>query len=193
MPEITLQEMLNELLKPGYVEKLQVVNKEYCRVFVRRTAGHSSGDGQSMQGTGAYGGVGVGTSSQQQQKRDPEYVIQLGPLDTFEFRVEHFQKMLGISSENYVPIQYTTESQEDTGNTVVAATLQWTMSVAMTIVLPMFILSRVMGRMRGGGMGGPGGGKGGVLGGMFGGMGQEKKKWEQTSTLRFKDVAGLQQ
>ena len=34
-PEITFQELVNDFLRYGYIERLQVVNKETCRVLLR--------------------------------------------------------------------------------------------------------------------------------------------------------------
>ena len=35
VPEITFQELVNDFLRFGYIQRLQVVNKEMCRVILR--------------------------------------------------------------------------------------------------------------------------------------------------------------
>lgn len=82
--EITIQEMLRDYLTKGYVDKIQIVNKSYCRVHLRPDAP-------------------VTGSSRQ-------LIIQLGTPEAFESKLEHVQSELGISPTDQVAIQYVTET-----------------------------------------------------------------------------------
>jgi len=82
--EITIQEMLRNYLTKGYVEKIQIINKSYCRVHLRSDA--PGGDAGKM------------------------LTIQLGTPEAFEAKLEQLQSELGISPLEHVPIQYVNET-----------------------------------------------------------------------------------
>ncbi|CAE8600994.1 unnamed protein product [Polarella glacialis] len=79
--EITIQEMLREYLMKGYVEKIQIVNKSFCRVHLRPDAPNN----KSLN-------------------------IQLGTPEAFEAKLEAVQLELGIPIMDQVPIQYVSET-----------------------------------------------------------------------------------
>jgi len=81
--EITFQEFLTNFLSHGHVEKIQIVNREYARVFVRPNS----------------------------PKAGQRYHFVIGSVDTFESKLEHYQAGLGIHPAEYIPIQYVTEVQ----------------------------------------------------------------------------------
>lgn len=82
--EITIQEMLREYLTKGYVHKIQIVNKSFCRVQLRHDA---PGD-----------------------KAGKILTIQLGTPESFEAKLEQLQTELGVSPLDHVPIQYLSET-----------------------------------------------------------------------------------
>jgi AFG3 family protein len=82
--EITIQELIKEYLMNGHIDKIQIVNMEYCRVFLRYDA--------------------PGTQA------GKELQISLGNLEVFEAKLEQVQRELGLSPLEFVPIQYVTES-----------------------------------------------------------------------------------
>jgi len=82
-PEVTIQEMTRDFLMKGYVEKIQIVNKAFCRVHLR--------------------GDAPGTNA------GKILTIQLGTPEAFEARIEHLQTELGLSPVDHVPIQYVNE------------------------------------------------------------------------------------
>jgi len=82
--EITIQEMMREYLMKGYVEKIQIVNKSYCRVHLRQDAPGSNA-GRMLS-------------------------IQLGTPEAFEGKLEQLQNELGLAALDHVPIQYVNET-----------------------------------------------------------------------------------
>lgn len=82
--EVTIQEMMREYLMKGYVEKIQIVNKSFCRVHLRHDAPG--------------------------EKAGKHLTIQLGTPEAFESKLEQMQSELGISPLDHVPIQYVNET-----------------------------------------------------------------------------------
>ncbi|XP_038070042.1 AFG3-like protein 2 [Patiria miniata] len=80
-PEITWKDFCQEYLMAGQVERLEVVNKKYVRVWLR--PGHSKG----------------------------RYVwFNIGSVDAFERNLENSQVDLGIEPNNYLSVVYSSES-----------------------------------------------------------------------------------
>lgn len=80
--EVTIQDMIREYLVKGYVEKIQIVNREFCRVHLLPDA---------------PGGAHMAT-------------IRLGRLEAFEDKLERVQADLGIAPADHIPIQYIHET-----------------------------------------------------------------------------------
>lgn len=79
--EITYKEFLNEFLAAGQVERVEVVNKKFVRVWLK--ASHSKG----------------------------RYVwFNIGSVDTFERNLEQAQGNLGMEPQNYLSVVYSSES-----------------------------------------------------------------------------------
>lgn len=128
-PIITFQEMLNNFLLKGQVDRLVVVNKTHCRVHIRVDAPFPQ-NGQT-------------------------FVIQLGSPDQFEGKLESVQKELGIPVQEFIPIQYVNETSLTDDFLAAVPTLVAIASLAI-LVRFMHAASGSMGGMGGGG-GGPGG------------------------------------
>merc|ERR1719235_2520714 len=155
LPIVTFQEMLNNFLLRGQVERLVVVNKQYCRVHVRPDA----------------------PSPQAGQV----YIIQLGSPDQFEGKVESVQKELGIPVQEYIPIQYVSETSMAEDLLAAVPTLVAIASLA--------ILVRFM-NAASGSMGGMGGGGRNIF--QVGKAFPAGKK-DLKSDVKFSDVAGMHQ
>jgi AFG3 family protein len=154
---LTFQEMLNNFLMKGQVERLVVVNKSYCRVHLLR-------DGASPQVAGQT------------------YVIQLGSPDQFEGKLEAVQKELGIPVQEYIPIQYVTETS--LGEDFFAAV------PTLVAIASLFILVRFMNAA---GAAGGGGAMGGGRNIFQVGKAFPAGKKDVKSNVKFNDVAGLHQ
>ena len=81
-PETTFQSFLSSFLYKGQVERIQVVNRSFARVFIRNDE----------------------SSSPQQV-----YRIQLGGVEQFEAKLDMIQSQMGLDPVNFVPIQYKEE------------------------------------------------------------------------------------
>lgn len=162
-PEITFQELVNEYLRNGYVEKLQVVNKTSCRVFVRSdvTLPSHLSPAKSL-------------------------VIQLGSPESFEQKVEAHQAAMGIHPQDFIPIQYVNE--RDTFDDLLR--LFPTLFMLFGLGLLMRNMGGGMPGM-GGGMGGGKSGGGRNIFSM--GKAFAAGKTDLKSKVKFKDVAGLKQ
>ncbi|XP_072014161.1 mitochondrial inner membrane m-AAA protease component AFG3L2-like [Amphiura filiformis] len=80
-PEITWKEFVNDYLNSSQVEKLDVVNKKYVRVWLK--PGHAKG----------------------------RYVwFNIGSVDTFERNLENAQLDIGIEPSNFLSVTYTTQN-----------------------------------------------------------------------------------
>merc|ERR1719478_472127 len=157
LPIVTFQEMLNNFLLRGQVERLVVVNKQYCRVHIRP-------DAPSPQGGQVY-------------------IIQLGSPDQFEGKVESVQKELGIPVQEYIPIQYVSETSMAEDFLAAVPTL---VAIASLAILVRF-MNAASGSM--GGMGGSGGGRNIFQVGKAFPAGKKDLK----SDVKFSDVAGMHQ
>jgi len=82
--EVTIQEMMREYLMKGYVDKIQIINKSFCRVHLRPDAPGNMANKQ--------------------------LTIQLGTPEAFEAKIEQLQNELGISPLDHVAIQYVNET-----------------------------------------------------------------------------------
>jgi AFG3 family protein len=82
--EITIQQMMRDYLMKGYVDKIQIVNKGYCRVHLRADAPGSDAN--------------------------RVLTIQLGTAEAFEAKIEALQNELGLSPLEHVAIQYVNET-----------------------------------------------------------------------------------
>lgn len=82
--ETTLQAMCRDHLAKGHVEMIQVVNRDYCRVILRKDAADPAA-GKTLW-------------------------IQIGMPEAFEACVERVQSDLGLPTMEHVPIQYFTET-----------------------------------------------------------------------------------
>jgi len=107
--------------------------------------------------------------------------IQLGTPEAFEAKLEQIQNELGVSPLDHVPIQYVNETD------VVAELLPYLPT--LLILIPLMMAARSMsGSMGSGGSGGPGGRNIFSIGKAF-----PTGKKDVKSTVKFHDVAGLEQ
>eukprot|EP00931_Biecheleriopsis_adriatica_P018675 TRINITY_DN12998_c0_g1_i1.p1 TRINITY_DN12998_c0_g1~~TRINITY_DN12998_c0_g1_i1.p1 ORF type:complete len:832 (+),score=182.19 TRINITY_DN12998_c0_g1_i1:55-2496(+) len=164
--EITIQEMLRDYLMKGYVDKIQIVNKSFCRVHLRPDAPAPSSSSSSGSGS------------------NPRMLtIQLGTPEAFEAKIEHVQNELGISPMDQVAIQYVEETD------LMSDLLPHLPS--LLILIPLMLAARAM--TGGMGPGGPGGGGPGGRNIFSIGKAFPSGQKDVKSKVKFSDVAGLEQ
>lgn len=166
--EIILQELLRDYLTKGSVDKIQIVNKSFCRVHLRSDTTVTESSEVPSAGSAAR-----------------TLIIQLGSPETFEAKLEQAQHDLGIPTVDYVPVQYIEESD-------------WRSDILPHLPTALFVVLLFMGlssmaSMGASGMpGGPGAGPGGrnifSIGKAFPQGAKDLK-----SKVKFPDVAGLDQ
>jgi AFG3 family protein len=155
--ETTIQEIMREHLSKGHVERIQIVNQAIGRVQLRHDA------------PGVFAGR--------------ELQVKLGTPEAFEAKIEALQSEMGISSMDFVPIQYVNESSLVTDLMPILPSLLF--------LLPMLFFARSMSSGMGG-MGGMGGGGGGRN--MFSmGKAFPNGTKDVKSKVKFADVAGQDQ
>jgi AFG3 family protein len=108
------------------------------------------------------------------------YHFHIGSVESFEEKLTHSQKELGISPRNFVPVQYANETN-------------WGLELVKSAPALMMVGLMVY-MMRGMGAAGGGGGGRGGMGGIFQvGKSNAKKINKEDVNVTFKDVAGCQE
>ncbi|GAA0171272.1 metalloprotease [Lithospermum erythrorhizon] len=170
--EISFQEFKNNLLEPGLVDHIVVVDKSRAKVYVKTTPGANETNADIIKGPtdGTYPARKGGQL---------KYYFTIGSIESFEEKLEEAQEGLGIDPHNYVPVTYADEMN----------LFKEIVKFAPTLLLVGFLY--FMGKkMQGGlGVGGPGG-KGGR--GIFNIGKAQVTKMDKNSKNKvyFKDVAG---
>eukprot|EP00440_Ansanella_granifera_P024123 gb/GFBE01026201.1/.p1 GENE.gb/GFBE01026201.1/~~gb/GFBE01026201.1/.p1 ORF type:complete len:833 (+),score=220.58 gb/GFBE01026201.1/:1-2499(+) len=172
--EITIQEMLRDYLMKGHVDKIQIVNKSYCRVHLHPDAPVPTGSASSSSSSSSSSGPAAKTLT-----------IQLGTPEAFEAKLEHAQTELGIAPMDQVAIQYVEETD------FMSEILPHLPS--LLILIPLMMAARSM--TGGMGPGGPGMGGGGPGGRNIFSIGKAFPSGQKDvkSKVKFADVAGLDQ
>jgi len=126
--EITWQEFQKEMLEKGFVERLEVINKDKADVFIyKEFLGERYFEKLSKTDNG------------------PHYFFIIGSVETFERNMQEAEQELSFQ----VPIKYVTRTN------VFRDILIWTLPFLLIIGIWIFIMRRTM---TGGGMGGGSGG-----------------------------------
>merc|ERR1719446_709423 len=74
--EVTVQDLMRDYLPKGSIEKVQIVNRSFCRVHLRPEEGYQAGR---------------------------QLTIQLGAPDLFEMKLETAQAELGLAGIDHIP------------------------------------------------------------------------------------------
>eukprot|EP00898_Chlorokybus_atmophyticus_P005825 jgi/Chlat1/6243/Chrsp44S05769 len=134
--EISFQTFKNKLLEAGLVDRIEVVNKNLAKVYVKPSA--SDGELTGAKATSQY-----------------KYYFNIGSVDSFERKLEDAEDGLGINPRNFVPVTYVTE----------LSWLQELLRIAPTILMltAFFWVTRKIQTGMGGMGGGGGGGARGIF------------------------------
>ncbi|WIA42805.1 hypothetical protein OEZ86_008742 [Tetradesmus obliquus] len=202
--EISFQEFKTALLARGQVARLEVVNGNMVRVFLR---GSASGAPAGVAVAGGAPGAAATSGSQissddlfavgtgnEGVERSPKYYFLIGSVDSFERKLDDAQKELGLDSTAHVPVKYSREVS------IMSTVLEF-LPTLLFFGWAYWLVSRQMRNMPGG-FGGPGNplsrmgrgsGNGSKGAGGFFGMGKatvtsvDKNAKDKVS---FADVAG---
>lgn len=137
--EISFQAFVWDLLEPGLVDRIEVVNRNVARVYLRTSArarsqdaafetrrgqrgrfdgeeeaneaGWGAGEGGFSADSGRVDGVGkLNPSMATINSTESPFYFNIGTIDTFERKLEAVQEDLGIEPDDFVPVVYTKES-----------------------------------------------------------------------------------
>lgn len=137
--EISFQAFVWDLLEPGLVDRIEVVNRNVARVYLRTSArarpqdaafetrrgqrgrldgeqeaneaGWGAGEGGFSADSGRVDGVGkLNPSMATINSTESPFYFNIGTIDTFERKLEAVQEDLGIEPDDLVPVVYTKES-----------------------------------------------------------------------------------
>lgn len=102
--EITWSKFKRDLLERGRVDYLEVVNKQTVRVHLLSNAMSENDDLAYSRRSGSR------TTINSQYDADKTYSFTIGSVDSFERQLEQTQRDLNINQEDWIPVQYTTET-----------------------------------------------------------------------------------
>ena len=198
--EVDWMTFKNNLLAAGEVERLVVVNKQLCKVYLKRsqpapTAATAAKPAQAdnMSADFLNDPYATGSNASPAQPHTPyprvvpnqggyvaPYYFTIGSIESFERKLEDAQRELNISPQHYIPVQYVTES----------SWLGPVLQFAPSLIFIAFWLMMMRGGLPGGsGPGGPGG-----VNQIFGiGKSPAKLLKKDESKIRFADVAGCEE
>lgn len=101
--EITYSKFKRDLLEQGRVDYLEVVNKQMVRVHL---VAERMGEGEDLEYTRRGGRSRISN----QYDTNKVYTFNIGSVDSFERQLEQAQRDLSLPTSEWVPVQYTTET-----------------------------------------------------------------------------------
>ena len=161
--EINFQQFERDMLRARDVEKIEVVNREEARIFIKQ-------DRLDLPKYEELFDRGFASAS----RSGPHYVFTIGSVELFEERLREAQE--DFPQEERVSVNYVTERDYFTD------ALSWLLPIFILVAIWLFIFRRMSGA---GGGGGPGG--------IFNVGKSKAKMFDKESHVKidFKDVAGL--
>mmetsp|Transcript_30871 Transcript_30871/g.49498 ORF Transcript_30871/g.49498 Transcript_30871/m.49498 type:complete len:816 (-) Transcript_30871:625-3072(-) len=110
--EINWQEFKTHLLAAGQVERVVIVNKQYAKVYVKSPSlGPVVRDDGLRTDTDRYAQAATTReSSDISGDHGSQYYFNIGSVDSFERKLDLAQRELGLSSKDFVPVQYIAET-----------------------------------------------------------------------------------
>ncbi|VDK36931.1 unnamed protein product [Taenia asiatica] len=101
--KVSWKEFAENFLQTGRVNHLEVVNKEWVRVYLQSPGVGRGRDGDSGD---AYGTSLAPSTSSPTSSNEPIYWFEIGAVDTFERSLRELEANLGVDPINRVPINY---------------------------------------------------------------------------------------
>lgn len=182
--EISFQAFVWDLLQPGLVDRIEVVNRNVARVYLRSAPRPRNptppeqwgSDFPEFQSESQPGKI-TPTPGTINSTESPFY-FNIGAIDTFERKLEAVQEDLGFEPDDFVPVVYTKESS------LLTELLRQAPSIIL-LGVGILVLRNALGQM-----GGMGGGRSGIFQ-----VGKANptvvKSGESPTTTSFAHVAGL--
>jgi AFG3 family protein len=163
--EINFQQFERDMLTPGDVEKVEVVNREMARIYIKQ-------DRLNLPKYEELFDRGFGSAA----RSGPHYYFTIGSVELFEERLREAQE--GFEQRDIVSVNYVTERD------YFSDILSWVLPIFILVAIWLFIFRRMSGA---GGAGGPGG--------IFNVGKSKAKMFDRESHVKidFKDVAGLEE
>jgi AFG3 family protein len=163
IPEITVQEFVADFLLKGQVSKVEIVNRNFARVYVRNEDPNLPHAGEVLR-------------------------MNFGSLEQLEAKIDITQMQLGLAPDQFIPIHHVAETEP---GSVVSTILPWVfMLLPLLFIRRAF---KDIGKMMGDGKGGMGGGMGGGGRNAFNFGKVDMAGRDLKSSVKFTDVAGLRQ
>ncbi len=165
--KVDWQRFEREMMKDGDVEKIVVVNKEIAQVFLKK-------DRWSLEKYDDIRPKGLGSWTES----SPQCVFNIGPLETFEKKIEKIEQKYNYNEDDGINISYETRKDH------LGEALNWLLPLVILVAIWLFVFRRMSG--------GGGGGAGNIFS-----VGKSKARiFDKDSTkvkVDFKSVAGLEE
>ncbi len=163
--EINFQQFERDMLSSHDVEKVEVVNREIARIYIKQDRLHLPKYEELFDS-------GFSSAS----RSGPHYFFTIGSVELFEQRLREVQE--GFDQSEIISVNYVTERD------YFSDALSWLLPIFILVAIWLFIFRRMSGA---GGGGGPGG--------IFNVGKSKAKMFDRESHVKidFKDVAGLEE
>ena len=163
--EINFQQFERDMLTDGDIEKVEVVNREIARIYIKQDRLHLPKYEELFD-------RGFASAA----RSGPHYFFTIGSVELFEQRLREAQE--DVEQRDLVSVNYVTERD------YFSDILSWVLPIFILVAIWLFIFRRMSGA---GGAGGPGG--------IFNVGKSKAKMFDRESHVKidFKDVAGLEE
>ncbi|MGF1583980.1 MAG: ATP-dependent zinc metalloprotease FtsH [Bacteroidales bacterium] len=163
--EINFQQFERDMLTDGDIEKVEVVNREIARIYIKQDRLHLPKYEELFD-------RGFASAA----RSGPHYFFTIGSVELFEQRLREAQE--DVEQRDVVSVNYVTERD------YFSDILSWVLPIFILVAIWLFIFRRMSGA---GGAGGPGG--------IFNVGKSKAKMFDRESHVKidFKDVAGLEE
>ncbi|VUZ43848.1 unnamed protein product [Hymenolepis diminuta] len=104
--KITWKEFAEKFLQTGRIHHLEVVNKEWVRVYLQPPGAGNVRDIESGDAYSSTRGISQASTLNLTTGNEPIYWFEIGAVDTFERSLRELEANLGVEPINRVPVNY---------------------------------------------------------------------------------------